>query len=406
MKILMLVQIFETHEDTGSDRHYFFAKSLVAAGFEVEVLTANVDYKNAKKRFESASGLLSKDIDGVKVTYLPVYTNFRGSFVRRMIFFLSFFARACMYAFNLKGIHAVYAVSTPLTNGFLGAILSKIKKAKMLFEVTDVWPDAAVHTGVVKSRTLIALAEMMGKFCYRMADTIIALTSGIKSEISAKGISGTKIIVIPNGVDTSLFTAVQRSEQQNIREKYHIRGKFVAMYMGAHGAYNGLKIILEAAMIVRENPLIEFVFVGDGDEKGILRTFVEKNGLRNVTFLGTVKRSDCIELLSASDIFLLPNRKGDFFRGNLPNKIFDYLASARPIVVSGFGETSDLVAKAEAGFTVAAEDAGAFADQIVKLFETKSDDRMIMGSRGRKYVLDNYDRKEHVLEIKKLLDYA
>ena len=92
MRILFIVQIFESLNDTGSDRHYFFAKKLVEKGYKVNVVTANVDYKKAAKRFKGKF-YFRKKIDGIDVTYVPVFTNFRGSFLKRMIFFFHFIQR-------------------------------------------------------------------------------------------------------------------------------------------------------------------------------------------------------------------------------------------------------------------------------------------------------------------------
>ena len=97
-------------------------------------------------------------------------------------------------------------------------------------------------------------------------------------------------------------------------------------------------------------------------------------------------------MLSAADAFLLPNRKGDFFTGNLPNKLFDFLAAARPVIVAGAGETPELVLAAGAGRCVEPEDSSGMANLLIELAEMQIEKRMAMGQRGRDYVFAHYDR--------------
>ena len=407
MKILFLIQIFETHNDTGSDRHYYFAKKLVQEGHEVEVITANIDYKNAQKRFKNRSGVVRKKVDGITINYVPVYSNFRGSFFKRMIFFLSFFLSSTFAAIKTSQVSAVYSVSTPLTVGFLGTIISVLKRIPMVFEVTDVWPDAAIHTGVIENKFLIGIAKIMEWICYKSSSSIICLSSGIQLNIRNKNVPKEKTILIPNGVDISLFNKIDEdpNEIKEIRNNYQLGNNFIAMYLGAHGAYNSLFTILEAAKTLNNLEQVKIVFVGDGDEKRKLQKYVLDNNLTNVIFIGTVTRMQSIKLLESADIFLLPNRKGSFFECNLPNKLFDYLASARPILVSGYGETSEIIKKSESGIIVDAENSSAFSSSILELSKVSKEERIKMGKSGKEYVFSNYDRnKQSQLFIKTLKD--
>ena len=406
MNILLLVQIFETFEDTGSDRHFYFAKKLVSEGHEVTVLTANVDYKNAKKRYPNETGVFERNIDGIIVRYLPVYTNFRGSFLGRLIFFLTFFIVSLREIIRLKRIDIVYAVSTPLTVGVLGVLASKLRRKPFIFEVTDVWPDAAVHAGVVKSRTIILIAELIEKQCYKTANIIIGLTQGIVTSIQNKGVSSEKIVFVPNGVDFELFRDLSGSGSSRVRFRsgLGLDGKFVAMYLGAHGAYNSLWTILNSAISLRDADDIHFLFVGDGDEKSKLEKFAESNELENISFLDTIPRKDSVEMLAVADVFLLPNRKGEFFRGNLPNKLFDFLASARPVIVAGHGETAELVLSASAGFVVEAENSVALTEEILKCKSLSDTDRNVIGRNGRRYVEQYFDRSKHAKIVLGLIE--
>lgn len=393
MHILFISQLFETENEPGSDRNLFFCRQLVKAGHKVTVITSNVDYKRAIPKFPGSGWKTCKTIDGIDVWYVYSYANFRGSFIKRFIYFLTYMFPTFILGMQVSRPDIIYAISTPLNVGLLGTILSKLRGARFVFEVTDVWPDAAVASGVVSNKVLIGAARTLEMYCYNNATKIVGLTQGIINNIAAKGITCDKLALITNGVDLTLFSDEIVLSRDKMRERNGFRDKVICMYLGAHGAYNSLWTIIEAAEAMKDHKEIFFVFIGDGDVKQGLMDYARVKELSNVTFLPPIPRNQSPEWLVAADIFLLPNRKGEFFQGNLPNKLFDYLASGQPIVVAGSGETADLVAAADAGIIVDAENSQAMADAIKKLAEN-SETRRTMGRNARKYVFSHYERRK------------
>lgn len=393
MNILYLCQVYETGSDVGSERHFYFCKYAVNKGHHATAITSNVDYKNARVKIQGVSNTVRRHIEGVDVHYVYSYANFRGSFFKRFYYYLTYFFASIVQSIKIEKPDVIYAVSTPLTVGFLGYIISRLRGAPFVFEVTDVWPDAPVACGVVKNKMLIRLAHWLEMFCYRKSAHIVGLTHGICENIIAKGIERNKVSIITNGVDFSLFKQPQNdSERVALREQLGFGNRFVAMYMGAHGAYNALDTIINAAIELKDDPRFLFVFVGDGDEKPKLQKRVSENNLSNVMFLQPVPRLDSPGVLVAADVFLLPNRKGEFFTGNLPNKLFDFLASARPVVATGSGETPALIMEAGCGRIGMAEDSHAMVESLIELAEMPLEERLAMGARGRDYVMKHYDR--------------
>jgi glycosyltransferase involved in cell wall biosynthesis len=395
MKIVMVAQIFETLEDNGSDRIFYFAKEFVKKGHHVTIITSNFDYKLGCKRFDNKGNFIRR-ISGVDVVYVPVYSNIRGSYFRRFAFYISFII-SCFAELlrSSKTADVVWAQSTPLTVPFLSAIVARFKKIPLVSEITDVWPDAAVHSGVVKNKVVIGLAKKMELFCYRNSSRIICLTQGIQRNIVDKGIEASKTCLVTNGVDIELFNTSRLSNGSRLKAALGLDKKFVAMYLGAHGTYNSLNTIIHAASILRHESSIVFVFVGDGERKAHVERIAMDERLDNVMFHPPVKRTDAPGILSAADCFLLPNLAGDFFEGNLPNKVFDYLASGRPIIVAGRVESARLVEKIKAGFVVEAEDPNQLAEAVRMVSKLTAVERDRIGSRGSDYVRSHYDRKIH-----------
>lgn len=396
MNILCLCQIIEAGDGAGSERHFYFCKYAARKGHQATAITSNVDYKNAQVKFSGTAGTITQTIEGVDIHYVYSYANFRGSFIKRFYYYLTYFFSSIIQALKIGKPDVVYAVSTPLTVGLLGYIISRLRGVPFVFEVTDLWPEAAVECGVVKNKGLIKLAHWLAMFCYKKSAHIIGLGRSMCDAIVAKGIDKDKVSLITNGVDLSLFHNREPNDTRRleIRTRCGFGDRFVAMYMGAHGAYNALDTIIDTALILKDDPRFLFVLIGDGDEKSNLQKRVSDNHLANVIFLPPMPRVDSPDMLSAADAFVLPNRKGDFFTGNLPNKLFDFLASARPVVVAGAGESPELVMAAGAGKCGAAEDSRAMTNSLIELAETSVDERMTMGKKGRDYVLTHYDRNQ------------
>ena len=394
MKAICLAQVFEVGQDPGSERHFYFCKYLVHHGHSTIVLTSNVNYKQAAIKYPGEGWCVHRQIDGVDIYYVYSYANFRGSFVKRFWYYVTYFFTVLIAGLFVTKPDVVYAVCTPLTVGLLGYLLSRLRGVPFVFEVTDVWPDAAVAAGVVKNPMLIRAAHWLEMLCYHKAAHIIALTEGIRKNIVGKGISAGKVKLITNGVDSSLFCSelIVDTKRESFRRQLDLDNHFVCMYLGAHGVYNALGTIIDAADALRREPRYIFVLIGDGDDKPRLQTMVRERGLTNVRFLPPVPRAESPALLQTADTFLLPNRRAEFFTMNLPNKLFDFLASGRPIVVSGKGESGNLVQRAKAGYVVAAEDGPAMAEAIVHLAALSDKERAAMGESGRRYVLEHYNR--------------
>jgi glycosyltransferase involved in cell wall biosynthesis len=394
MRILFLVQFFDGPCDPGSDRWYALARQMARRGHEVEVVTSPVNYKEARIKHRLLDAEHFDSGGHMSVRYVYTFADIRGSYLRRYWYFLTFFFSAGLKASRLRRPDVIYAVSTPLSVGFLGSLLSKYWGSRLFFEVTDVWPDAAIEVGVLRSRALIFIAKIIERLTYTQATKILCLTEGIRKNIEAKGIPGEKIDVVTNGVDLSLFKerASFVDARESLRVAWGASEKLVCMYIGAHGAYNALHTIIDAAICLRDDDRIVFVFVGEGDEKAGLQRRASEAELRNVRFLGLVPRSETPALLSGADCFLLPILKGAFYEMNLPNKFFDYLASGAPVFVSGDCEAGRIVEAAQVGELLPAEDGAALVAALVRFVDSDKVVRNTIGRSARAVVNERYSR--------------
>ena len=198
------------------------------------------------------------------------------------------------------------------------------------------------------------------------------------------GVPEGRIALITNGVDLEIQDSTAPVPLPD--------GPFVAMYVGAHGTYSSLETVLDAAERLRDTPDVLVVLVGGGDRKGALVADAERRGLTNVTFVDAIPKREVPSWLARADVCLLPYQDNPLFAGALPNKAFDYLGAARPIIAAAPpGELTRMVAAAGCGVAVPPEDGAALAAAIRAMAADREGARA-MGERGRRYAEEHYDR--------------
>jgi glycosyltransferase involved in cell wall biosynthesis len=216
----------------------------------------------------------------------------------------------------------------------------------------------------------------------------------------SRGANKEKIVLIRNGVDPAMFDP--KSEGTDFRARYSLKDKFVALYAGAHGISNDLTVLLEAAELLKGDPRIRFLLVGDGKEKPNLVLHATERKLDNVLFLPPVAKHDMAEVLAASDCGVAILKPIPLYGTTFPNKVFDYMAAGRPVVLAIDGVIRKVVEEARAGVAVPPGNAQALADAVRGLADDPSAARK-MGARGRKAVERDFGREEQALEMERLM---
>jgi glycosyltransferase involved in cell wall biosynthesis len=323
----------------------------------------------------------------------------RGAF-GRMLAFASFVVSAFLEGLRIPAVSLIWGTSPPLSQAWTAWALARMKGAPWLLEVRDLWPAFAVQIGVMRNRVLIALARWLERFLYRRADRIVLNSPGFVSHLLDSGAEASKLAFVPNGVDTQLFDPA--AEGGELRRLAGLERKFIALYAGAHGMANDLWQLLAAAEVLREDPRIAFVLVGDGREKVALQAKVRAGGLSNVIFLPPVEKARMPGLLVDADCGLVVLRPIPLFTTTYPNKMFDYMAAGKPVVLALDGVARRLVEEADAGVCVPPGDPPALAAALRELAGDPALARK-MGQRGRAYVQTHYDRAQLALQMEGLM---
>lgn len=404
MRILYIHQFFATREsDLGLIRSYEFARRWVEQGHEVVMVTSSSRLPQAFSRRLFARG----EIDGIDVRSVRVsYSNYM-SYARRIASFLLFTFGATWLVLRAPRPDVVFATSTPLTVGIPGWLGAALRRIPFVFEVRDLWPEAAIQMGAF-SRTgpLGRLAKALERFLYRRAKAVVALSPGMAAGVVAEGVPRECVHMVPNSADLDLFTPGEK-DPDFIRE-HGLSNRFVVGYAGAIGPSNALeKSVPEAARILaqRGRDDIAFVIAGDGKCLPGLRETAARLGLHNLKLLGPLPKRDVPRLTRSADLLMTLFADKPILALNSPNKFFDALASGRPVLVNQPGWTRELVEQNEVGVAVPAEDGLAMADAIARLADDPGRAAR-MGVNARRLAEQRFGREELAAQVLEVLQSA
>lgn len=394
---------------SGGTRHFDLARELVRKGHEVTIFASGFDHHTRQYlKIKPGEKMRVEEYDGVRfvwVNTIPYY----GNNWRRVLNMLSYGWRVLRCSRGLTKPDVIIGSSMHPFAALAGWWLARRHKARFIFEVRDLWPQTAVDMGAMKKNSLPAkLLYAWEKFMYHKAEKIIVLLPYAKDYVASRGINPEKVFWLPNGVNLERFDhpapLEPGSEVAEVFEQYH--DKFKVVYTGAHGPANGLEVIIHAASSFQNRNLgVHFFLIGDGPEKDKLISMVKENHLNNVSFLPPVPKAQVPSVLERADLLVHTIKKMSVLRyGMSPNKMYDYLASAKPIVTS-IEAKNNPVEEANAGIVVEPENPEALAEAIVKIYELPEEKRIELGKNGRRYVEQFYNIKNLATNLESLLGW-
>ena len=392
----------------GGTRHYDLGRELVKRGHKVTIFASGLRYSNKKYIKVKLKELFNiENYDGVLFVWVNTL-RYSGNNWRRILNMISYGIRILKVAKKFEKPDVIIGSSVHPFAVIAAWWLAKRYKVKFLFEVRDLWPQTPIEMGVIKANGIPAkLLYSWEKFMYKRAEKIIILMPNAKEYIKKYNIDLRKIVWICNGVNLEQFdnnSLANNLPPKIIQEFIKYRDKFKVIYMGAHGPANGLDNVINAAILLtKKTEDVHFFLVGEGIEKDKLIKKAKENNIDNITFLNAVPKLQVPSILQKADLLLICGRNLKLYKyGISPNKLFDYLASKRPIVMSG-NFSNNIVRDAKAGITVEPEDAEALAEGIIKIQKMLPEERKKMGENGRAYVEKHYDTRILAEKLEKIL---
>lgn len=394
MKILFLTQYYPPEIGAPQNRLHELAVRLRAHGVEVEVLTALPNYPKMEIQEAYKNGKNREEIiDSIPVHRSWIYVSKSKGILSRLLNYFSFVWSSYWRGRKLGKYDFLLVESPPLFLGYSAMRLAKKMNAKLIFNVSDLWPESAEKLGIVTNKRLLKLAYNLEATCYQRATLITGQTEGIVKDIQQR-FPEASLYWLPNGVDVDFYDP-DKVKPTNFREKNGFTSQDVLFfYGGILGHAQGLEVIVHAANELKDQVNIQFIMQGSGPEKDKLMKLKEDFKLINVHFLDPVSKLEMPGIVKAVDVALVPLKNLPLFQGAIPSKVFEALSMKKPLLLGVDGEArKHFIEKAEAGLFFEPENAIELAKQakILALDESK---RRVMGDNARKYVELQFNRNK------------
>jgi glycosyltransferase involved in cell wall biosynthesis len=368
-------------------RHYYLAKEFLAKGHQVQVISGS--YSHLYKNMPQAKGAFTfEEVDGIPYCWIKVPEYKRSTSIGRIINMLVFMYR--LFSLPLKKMQKpdMIIVSSPsLFPVVNGKRLADKFKAKLVFEVRDVWPLTLQELGNLSSRhPFIKMLQWFEDYAYKHSNYVCSVLPGAKSHMKAHGLEERKFFYAPNGIS---LQEVQNPEPLDDDYLNKIpKGKFLVGYVGTIGISNAMEYFIQAAALLKENENLHFLVVGSGGEKGKLEEMAK--GLSNISFLAPVGKKQVQSLLKLLDVCYIGWRKEKLYSfGISANKIFDYMYSGKPVIHS-VEAYNDPIKEAGCGISVEPESPEAIKEAILEMAAMDSEARDRLGEKGRNFVVANH----------------
>lgn len=403
MRILILTQYFPPEVGAPQNRLFELAVRLYKLGVDVTVLTAMPNYPKMEIHpAYQGRKYVYEEMQGLKVHRASIYVSTDRSILKRLLNYFSFVWSSFFVGIRKTG-HSDYILceSPPLFLGVTAYLLSRIKGAKLIFNVSDLWPESAEKLGIVTNKLLLKAATWLEEALYRKSHLITGQTQGIVSNIKGR-FPSKQVYWLPNGVDLAYYDpALYPSDWR--KKLGFVAEDIVLLYAGIIGHAQGLDIILRAAEILRARANIKFILLGDGPEKERLQKTASAMQLPNIVFLEPVTKTEMPRILAASTATIIPLKRLELFKGAIPSKIFESLAMKKPILLGVEGEAKELfIDEGRCGLFFTPES----AEELVKSIEymaANQDERLQWGENARKYVDQKFNRNQIAADFYRVL---
>lgn len=386
MKLLILCPHYAPDVAPTGEVMTSIADALIERGHELHIITSLPWYR--EHRVEPGWGGRPWRVQRTswgRITRLHPFPTDKTNIPARALGFAGFTGLATLAGLAARGRpDAVMVMSPPLPLGVAGWLAAASRRAPLVFNVQDVFPDVAVELGAITDRRVIAAASWLERFLYRRSAAVTVLSEDLRANVAGKlgRHRPGRVRVIPNFVDTDRIAPSARDN--DYRREFGLGDRTVVMYAGNVGLSQSLDLVLDAASRLQGRRDVVFVINGGGSALEDLRRAA--SGLDNVVFAPMQPRERLPEVLAAADLHLVPLRAG-LARSSVPSKLYSILAAGRPVLASvdAGTEVAETLSRAAAGVSVPPEDPDRFCDALVDLLDDPGR-RTSMGEAGRTFV--------------------
>ncbi|MFC6283199.1 MULTISPECIES: glycosyltransferase family 4 protein [Polaromonas] len=407
MRVLIWTQHFWPENFLIND----LAAALARKGHEVTILTGKPNYPEGSVYPGYVAGGVCHELhDGLRIVRIPILPRRRGSAMSLALNYLSFIASGYIVApfvLRKEKFDAVFVYATsPVLQALPAIFLAWMKRASMTVWVQDLWPESLRATGFVRSPMLLSWVGSIVRYIYRRADSILIQSEAFRASVERLSAQPGKIHYFPNivaagGHPVARGTDLGSSEADLVSE---MRRYFAVVFAGNIGRAQSCETILAAAERLGSVTDIRFYIVGAGSQAAFIAQEIVRRKLPNVFMTGQMPALTMPSLFEATSALLVTLADDPVLALTVPSKLQAYFAAGKPIVASVNGEAGRVVGAARAGLVCGAEDGGALADRVLRLYKMPPEDLAQLGANGIRYFEQNFDMNARVCELSGMLE--
>ena len=384
-------------------RHYYLAKELAKQGHKVFLVAAS--YTHLLHKLPVVNDAFKvESTDGFSFVWvgMPKYDGAHDK--KRVLNWFRFGWKLLSLPKVIPENPNVILYSSPALMPFLGAKrLAKRLKAKLVFEVRDIWPLTLVALGGYSPRhPFIRLMQWVEDRAYQKSDVVVSNLYNAVEHMVERGMKREKFSWIPNGL-----SLVEAAEAEPLSERVLAslpENKFIVGYTGTFGLANALDSFIDAAVLTKDNDALAWVLVGGGKEKQDLQVKCETLNLKNVYLIDAIPKAQVQSMLKCFDVTFIAAKANPMYRfGVSPNKLFDYLYAGKPIIFAIDSGKYMPVTEANAGCSIPAENPQEIVDAALKIKKMTQAQRDQLGQNGRDFVMKNHDYAKLAVKLSKVL---
>lgn len=397
--VLIHTLIFPPDQVSTSYLYGDIAQKLIKSGYEVVVLTTypHYNYEGDFKKNSSWGLFWRKTLYfGARVFHFPQSKS--ESNIVRGVYILLFHFAFMVKALTLKKFHYILTPSPPISSGFLSAIVAKLRGAKAIYNVQEIYPDVIIKQGGITNPVLIKFLKSIEKYTYGLSERVVTIDELFSKNIQNR-LDKSKLLCIPNFIDTDLYKPFEGEFSKDL----DFEGKYIVGYAGNLGKVQDWEAILKVVDILKGEKEIHFLIIGGGSEFERLKS--NERIFSNLSVWPYQEREKIPEINSRINLHMIAMTKASDYDG-LPSKVFAILSSGRPILAATNEDSplASILKKSGNGVIVGLGESQALANMIIEI----SKGYLSAGANtvGRQFVLDNYSKdvvtSQYVNLLKKL----
>jgi glycosyltransferase involved in cell wall biosynthesis len=398
--VLFLTDNFPPEVNAPASRTFEHCREWVKHGHKVTVITCAPNFPKGKVFDGYRNRLWQREtIEGIEVVRVWSYITANEGFLRRILDYQSYMVSATIASLFVRKVDVVVGTSPQFFTACAAYVAGLLKFRPYIFELRDLWPETIKAVGAMKSSFAIDMLEKLELFLYRRAAKVISVTKSFKANLIRRGIDGSKIEVVTNGVDISQFKP--RPKDAALTAQLGLEGKFVAGYIGTHGLCHGLETLVEAAERLRGTGIV-FLFLGDGARKQHLRDMAAEKKLDNVVFIDSVPKAEVPRYWSILDVSVIHLQKAELFTTVIPSKLFESMGMGLPVLHGVEGESAEIVQEEGAGIPFEPENVDQLCAALTRLRSNPAELESFRANclKGAQ----NYDRTNLALKMMRMLE--